>query len=142
MYRRDDQGMYEIMEYFVNLYDDLVHDYGKDDARWLYRRLKLIGCLIRSLSGITRTQDLIEDVLIRDYEQPSHNLALSAAPIGLRLGYPGEEMGNGIKGLSRRQIWSGLPQQVALPQQIERDLYDDIVSRCSDYNDYLESQSS
>lgn len=142
MYRRDDQGMYEIMEHFVDLYDNLVNDYGKNDAEWLYRRLKLIGCLIKPLSSVTHTQNLIEGVLIRDYEQPGHNLALSAAPIGLRLEYPGEEMGNGIKGLSHRQIWRGLPQQVALPQQIERNLYDNIVSRCSDYNDYLESQSS
>lgn len=142
MYSRDDQEMYEIMEPFVDLYEDLVDEYSKEEAKWLYIRLKLIGCLIKPLSGITRTQDLIEDILIRDYEEPGDVSHMPGAPIGLRLEYPGEEMGNGIKGLSNRQIWSGLPQQVALPQQIERDLYDDIVSKCSDYNDYLESQSS
>ena len=141
-YSRDDQGMYEIMEPFVDLYEDLVNEYSKEEAKWLYIRLKLIGCLLKPLTGIIDTQDLIEDVLIRDYEQPDHNLALAAAPIALELEYPGEEMGNGIKGLSHRQIWNNLPQQATLPQQIERDLYDNIVSRCSDYNDYLESQSS
>lgn len=135
-YREYDDGMYMIVKHFVELYEDLVHEYGEDDARWLYICLKLIGCLIKPLDGIEDTQDLIEDILIRDYKQPDNNLALSVAPIGLRLEYPGEEMGNGIKGLSTRQIWSDLPQQ------IERDLYEDIVSRCSNYNDYLESQSS
>lgn len=79
---------------------------------------------------------MIEDVLIRDYEEPGDVSNMSGAPIALRLGYPGDERGHDIKGLSNRQIWRGLPQQ------IEKDLSEDIVSRCSNYNDYLESQSS
>lgn len=128
--------MYDIMEHFVNLYEDLVNEYSKEEAKWLYIRLKLIGCLIKPLSGITRTQDLIEDVLIRDYEEPDDVSHIRTASAALKLEYPGEDMGNGIKGLSNRQIWRGLPQQ------IEKDLYGNIVSRCSNYNDYLESQSS
>ena len=132
-YRSNDNRLRELLEVVIDFYEKTKDRVGESDSRWMYKYLKLCGCIANQYDNLDNTQQLIEEKLVPDFYDISRS-GRALIPKHRELGYPSGRVDD-IKTLSTNQIWTGYQRS------IEAEFYEEILDECEAYHEYLKERS-
>ncbi len=132
--RRNDDRLYDLLEYAVGFYEKSKDRFGREDSHWIYKHLKLAGCIINQCDELKKSQRLIETYLLSDFHEVPDYPGQAIQPRHQRLGYPTGH-GHSIKKLSSNQTWSSLQQSIG------SEFYDGEIDNFSHYHYRLKLRS-
>ncbi|KMT45646.1 hypothetical protein EL22_28155 [Halostagnicola sp. A56] len=124
-----------VFENVVEFYDRTVSSGEEEGARWIYRYLKLAGCILDQYEDLIEAQKLVEDRLISDFYEPSAHMSQALIPKTAELGYP-TDLHHNLPTLSADQVWG--PH---LQEAVKSEFYEDIGEKCIQYHDELKEKS-
>ncbi|WP_267644115.1 hypothetical protein [Haloarchaeobius amylolyticus] len=134
-FQGNDERLSEIFKQVDDFYGKAKSRFGEDDTRWIYKHLKLCGCIAAQFDDLKKTQEILDERLVADfYDIPDYG-GQAIRPWHEELGYP-TGRGHGIKKLSSSQTWRQLQQVV------ETEFYEDISTKGAEYHEYLESEAN
>lgn len=107
----NDDRLYELLEHLVDFYEKSKSRVGKENSRWIYKYLKLAGCLIDQYNGLRKSQQLLKRYLLSDFYVAPDYPGQAIQPRHHRLGYP-TGRAHEIKKLSPNRTWGPLQQAV------------------------------
>ncbi|ADD03649.1 uncharacterized protein Nmag_0050 [Natrialba magadii ATCC 43099] len=129
----DDDRLFYNLIYFAKLYSEIREEYSQEEAKWLYRHLKLFGALIHNRPQLNKSRTLLNQLLAHDFYEPNHTHSQIMTSALSNKGYPDLDGMTGYP-LSANQVWS--QEQQMINQKFK--MY--LQNRCDRYHKYLKRE--